>query len=146
MAFINEKDLENFIRQLLKTAFKDNSEVNILNHQAIGDIVIVRNGSKPAIFFLELKYYTSQKGRLGIGTGKGTGIQPEILKLKPTYLETNMMWLLCADSHSQDSFWLLSNKQIRNYLAGGSIGKKQNSKKKNILVKKSSKKGSSTGY
>jgi len=41
-------------------------------------------------------------------------------------LESNLKWLLGSDTHDEYAYWLVSSDTLREYVAGGSIGEKQN--------------------
>lgn len=125
MVFISEREFEAHIRDLLikKVLPLDRSLVMIRNKKAV-DILICRNGKKPALFFLEIKYHKNNHGRLGTGHGKGGGIQPEILQLQPDYFKKQMRWILGTED--KEGYWILSNKEMMQYIANGTIGEKYN--------------------
>ena len=91
--FKNEKSLEKRIRELINEHVARESEILVLEYKTISDIIICRQGHSPGIFFIEVKHY-KQYERIGIGNQKGEGIQPEILKKRPEYLESNLRWLI----------------------------------------------------
>ena len=127
MIFANESDFENHLREIVDSRItSENPGVYALEYKTIGDIVIMRDDPSPAIFFLEIKYYQQAKGRLGIGASSGAGIQPEILNRRPVYLESHLRWVLGSDTHNGDGYWLVTSEKIRQFVAGGCIGKKQN--------------------
>lgn len=120
MTFASERDFENHLRSIISEI----PDVYALESTTIGDIVISRGGTSPAIFFLEVKYFRSSNARLGIGNGSGGGIQPEILEKGPEYLETHLRWAFANDSHN--GYWLATSEVVRKFLSGGGIGRKQN--------------------
>ena len=123
----NERAFEDHLREIIASRITSEiPSVYALEHKTVGDIVIIRDGTSPAMFFLEVKYFQLSKGRLGVGTGSGGGIQPEMLKRRPAYLETNLRWVLASDSHSGNGYWLATSDVICQYVAGGAIGDKQN--------------------
>lgn len=125
--FDNEADFENHLREIISEGITTKMPIiYALKYKTVGDIVLCRDGANPSLFFLEVKYYQLMKGRLGFGNGSGDGIQPEILAKAPQYLESNLKWVFGSDHHSGKGYWLLSSDVVRNYVAGGSIGKKQN--------------------
>jgi hypothetical protein len=127
MVFANEVSFEKHIREIIALNITaKNPEVYALNYKTVGDIVICRDGIVPALYFLEIKYYQMSKGRLGFGNRAGEGIQPEILVRKPAYFESNLRWLIGSDTHGLDSYWLVKSNELRNYIAGGNIERKQN--------------------
>lgn len=127
MAFVNEADYEAHIRGLITSHITDRDpDIFALQYKTVGDIVLCREGNSPAIFFIEIKYFQLEKGRLGFGNGTGAGIQPEMLIKKPAYLESHLRWLLGSDAHEGAGHWFVTSEKIRKYVAGGSIGKKQN--------------------
>lgn len=122
----NEASFEHHIRELIDSCIVQQSrEIIMLENKTIGDIVICREGNSPAIFFIEVKYYKPYE-RIGIGGRKGTGIQPEILKKRPIYLEANLRWLFGQSINGKLEYWLVRSETVCSYLAGGRIGEKQN--------------------
>ena len=127
MNFTNESEFEKHLRKIIKSRITSkNPNVYALRHKTVGDIVIVRDGVSPAMFFLEVKYYQSSKGRIGFGDSSGGGIQPEILKKRPAYLESNLRWVFGSDEHGSDRYWLVTSDEVREFVSGQTIGKKQN--------------------
>lgn len=98
MTFQNEREFEAHIREVItkKILPLDKQLVMIQNKKAV-DILICRNGKKPALYFIEIKYHKNKHGRLCTGHGKGGGIQPEILQLQPDYFKKQMRWILGAE-------------------------------------------------
>ena len=134
MIFTSESDFENHLREIVDSRItSENSDIYALEYKTIGDIVIVRDDPSPAIFFLEVKYYQQAKSRLGIGASSGAGIQPEILKRRPAYLESHLRWVIGSDMHNDDRYWLVTSEKIRQFVAGGRIGKKQNNIQKRLF-------------
>jgi len=125
MKFENEAGFETHLRELIASEIVDSNHV-ILDYKTVADIIICRNGTKPGIFFIEVKYFQLSKGRLGFGNNKGSGIQPEVLVKKPIYLESNLRWLLSSDAHDGNGYWFVTSDVLREYVAGGNIGEKQN--------------------
>ena len=127
MIFVNESDFEDHLREIIDSSITSkNPCIYTLENKAIGDIVIMRDGPSSAIFFLEVKYYQSANNRLGFGARRGTGIQPEILRRRPAYLESHFRWVLGSDTHSGDGYWFVTSEEIRQFTVGGYIGSKQN--------------------
>jgi hypothetical protein len=134
MIYADEKAFEVKLRRLIaETVCKNSPQVAVLDYKTVGDIIIARDGDSPALFFLEAKYYQQKNGRIGFGNGVGEGIQPEILKRRPAYLENHLRWVLGSDSHGDGSFWLVSSEMLRNYVAGGVVGVKQNNIKEALF-------------
>lgn len=125
MPFQNEREFEAHIRELItkKILPLDKNLVMIRNKKAV-DILICRNGKKPGLYFIEIKYHITKHGRLGTGHGKGGGIQPEILQLQPDYFKKQMRWILGSENH--EGYWMLDNLELMNYIAGSAIGEKYN--------------------
>ena len=127
MIFTSELAFEDHLREIIDSRITSkNRSVYALRYKTIGDIVIVRDSAFPAMFFLEVKYYQSSKGRVGFGTSSGGGVQPEILLRRPAYLESHLRWVIGSDTHKGSGYWLVTSDVIRQYVSGGSIGKKQN--------------------
>ena len=125
MPFESEKLFEEYIRKLISKHIlaKDKTLIMFENKKAV-DILLCRNGSKPALYFLEIKYHKRSHGRLSTGHSKGGGFQPEVLSRLPTYFEKNMRWVLGVEDI--DGYWVLKNSELKEYLSGGTIGKKHN--------------------
>lgn len=125
MPYKSEREFEAHIREIItkKILPLDKGLVMIQNKKAV-DILICRNGKKPALYFIEIKYHKTNHGRLGTGHGKGGGIQPEILKLQPDYFKKQMRWILGAESH--EGYWMLNNQELTTFIAGSAIGEKYN--------------------
>lgn len=127
MTFDNERAFEDHLRNIIDSHITSEiPNVYALKNKTIGDIVILRDGTSPALFLLEVKYYQLSKGRLGFGTGSGGGIQPEILKRRPAYLETHLRWAFASDYHTGSGYWLATSDVVCRFISGGAIGRKQN--------------------
>jgi hypothetical protein len=129
----NEIEFENNIRQIiLEEILPSNSDLILLTSKKAVDIVICRNNSNPALFFLEIKYHKNNHGRLGFGHGKGGGFQPEILKKRPQIFETNLKWII--GSEENEHYFLLDNTTLVNYLQGGQVADKFNGIQKRLFI------------
>lgn len=125
MPFENEKAFEEHIRKLIKENILPlNKDLVLFDNKKAVDILICKNGKKPALFFLEIKYHKRSHGRLSTGHGKGGGFQPEIISKLPIYFEHNMRWILGVEDI--EGYFFLRNSQIKGYVSGGSVGKKFN--------------------
>ena len=125
MHFESEKLFEEHIRNLIgKHILPKNKELIMFQNKKAVDVLLCRNGKKPALYFIEIKYHKRSHGRLSTGHSKGGGFQPEILSRLPLYFEKNMRWVLgVAD---MEGYFLLQNSQLVKHIAGGVIGKKYN--------------------
>lgn len=124
MPFPNEAAFERDMRELIRSGVLPALPyVRMMESKKAVDILLYRETS-PALFFLEIKYHQHHHGRCGIGQGKGGGFQPEILRVQPTYFETNMRWILGVED--QDGYLFLPNSTVRKYLSGSGIGEKYN--------------------
>lgn len=122
---MKENDFELKIRKLIKEIIYNKPEFQILEFKSVVDIVICRNTKQnPKLYFIEVKYATGKKGRINIGSPKGVGIQPEILKTKPEYFLQNMKWILGQEK--DDKIYILDTNKATQYIAGKGIGVKQN--------------------
>lgn len=136
MSFDNESAFEDHLRGIIDSRITSkNPGIYALKYKTIGDIVIMRDDPSPAIFFLEVKYYQKAKGRLGIGTSSGKGVQPEILKRHHAYLESHLRWVIGSDTHNGDGYWLVTSEMIRQFVSGGCIGEKQNNIQERLFRK-----------
>lgn len=120
----NELDFENFVKNKILIPITKNTEFKVLENKKAVDIMIAKNGKNPKLYFIEIKYFKDNKGRLGVGQRKGGGFQPEILASKTDYFESNLKWILGSE-HSEE-IWIADNDLIRTYLNGGEIGNKHN--------------------
>ena len=124
-AINNETEFENHIRQnILSNVLDDSKEFKLFNFKKAVDVLIAKNGTASELFFIEIKYHKKSHGRLGFGQGKGAGFQPEVLKDKTTYFESNMRWILGHEDSEQ--YWFVDNDTIRQYLNGDKVGEKYN--------------------
>lgn len=130
----NELAFEGTVRNLIAmNVCGVDPTIRLFDHKTVGDIILTREGASPAIFFLEAKYFQLQKGRLGFGNNTGAGIQPEILKKRPAYLEHHLRWVIGSDHHKGKGYWLVPSEMLCKYVAGGVIGQKQNNIKEALF-------------
>jgi hypothetical protein len=127
VAFSNEGELERHVRHLIANAITaNNPNIYALSNKKAVDIVICRDGPIPALFFIETKLFQAGHGRMGIGTGKGAGYQPEIIQRKPDYFEMNLRWIIVDGRDPEPRYLFVTNEIIRRYLAGRELGEKFN--------------------
>ncbi len=131
--FENESELEKHIRELLNRALAGDARFMLLRSKKVADIVVCREGSSPAIFFIEVKLCKANM-RTGIGSPGGKGFQPEIVQRRPKYLEDHMLWLLC--DQEKGLYVVADTEVISKYPVGSSIGPKQNNISPRILKEK----------
>lgn len=132
MSFTSEKEFEAYIRQLVNQHITTgNPDIFALTNKKAVDIVICKNGKVPHIFFIEAKFHVDSHGRLGFGSSKGNGFQPEILLKRPHYFENNLRWVIGAEFTNKIFF--LNNETMLKYLSGGAIGEKFNNIQKRIF-------------
>jgi hypothetical protein len=125
MTFNNEYNFEKYIRELIdKNISSIDKKIYALRNKKAVDIIICDDNTPPKLFFIEIKYFKNNHGRLGFGGGQGGGFQPEILLKRPIYFEQNLRWILGREDN--DKIFFLSNKQISKYYSGGIIGEKFN--------------------
>ena len=120
-----ELEFENRIKDILSNEVK--SQLNnfiLLDFKKATDIMLCRNGDNPQIYFIEIKYYNTGHGRLGFGHANGKGFQPEILRKNPSFFQKQMRWIL--GSIEKESYYILDNATISQYISGGQIDFKQN--------------------
>jgi hypothetical protein len=110
--------------------FCKSTYLRIKNKKAV-DIIICKNKPTPELFFIEVKYHKNSHGRLGFGSGKGVGFQPEILSKKPEYFEKNLRWILFYED--SDKIFFLTNEKIRNHISKDVIGEKFNNIRKKLF-------------
>jgi hypothetical protein len=122
MNFKNEGELEGWVRGLIdaQVTASDPTIYALKNKKAV-DIVVCRDGLVPALFFIEVKYHQVAHGRLGFGTGKGAGFQPEIVSRKPKYFEEHMRWVIGTEHWHDNKVLFLPSSVVRKYVSGGSV-------------------------
>lgn len=134
MQFQTEAELEKYIRKLIEDRItKNKKNIYALKNKKAVDIIICRDGKKPALFFIEVKYYRIAHGRLALGSGKGCGFQPELLSLKPKYFEKNLRWIMASKEYPNKGVLFLDSKTVGRYIAGREVGKKFNNIQKRIF-------------
>ncbi|MBL4588646.1 MAG: hypothetical protein JKY11_01015 [Alphaproteobacteria bacterium] len=134
MEFKNEGAFEVYLRSLIQTRICDKyPELMLFENKKAVDILICRNGEKPELFFIEVKYYKKSHGRLGFGSASGVGFQPEIVSKSPDYFESNLRWIIAGEGYSNKGALFVPSKIIRRYLSGGTVDKKHNNIQKKIL-------------
>jgi len=129
-----EREFEAHVRGLIaKHITKETPSVYALKNKKAVDILICKDEPEPVLFFIEVKYHKNNHGRLGFGSRKGGGFQPEIMSKKPAYFERNLRWVLASKEHEPGKIIFLSSEVIRNYISGGKVGEKFNNIQKRIF-------------
>ena len=119
MKFKNEAEFERHLRNLIQVNIcASDANLLILDNKNIADIIICKNGNNAGIFFIEVKHLKPTDGRLGFGSAKGAGFQPEILGKRPKYLESNLIWDLYSDKHENNNIVVLSGFVLTIFKAG----------------------------
>ena len=133
MVYLSEIGFEAYIRDVISEHItKFFPEIYALDNKKAVDILICKEAPNPELFFIEVKYHKIKHGRLGFGSSKGGGFQPEILTRKPVYFENNLRWVLASEEEPKKILFLESSV-IRNYLAGGKMAEKFNNIQKKIF-------------
>lgn len=123
--FENEIEFENHVRSLITAHIASKyQDLVLLQNKDVVDIILCKNSETPSIFFLEAKYYTARKNRMGFGDAKGNGFQTEILSRRPAFFDANMRWVFGTEEN--DQYYILTNDQASEFICGGIIGEKQN--------------------
>ena len=134
MGFENEGEFESYLRDLIQEKIcNKHPDLLLFENKKAVDILICRNGEKPELFFIEVKYHKKSHGRLGFGSSSGVGFQPEIVSKAPDYFETNLKWIIAAEGYSSKGILFVPSEIIRRYLSGGVVGKKFNNIQKKIF-------------
>jgi hypothetical protein len=132
MPFASESQFEAYIRQLIHDHITSgNKDIFALTNKKAVDIVICKNGPVPHLYFIEAKFHIHAHGRLGFGSKKGIGFQPEILSKRPHYFENNLRWVIGTEN--SDKIYFLSNETLTKYISGGAIGEKFNNIQKRMF-------------
>jgi len=136
MPFSSEREFETYIRNLIHLHITStNKDIFALTNKKAVDIIICKNGVTPHLYFIEAKFYIDSHGRLGVGSKKGNGFQPEILLKRPDYFESNLRWVV--GSENTDKIYFLTNETLLNYTSGGVIGEKFNNIQKRLFKEQS---------
>jgi hypothetical protein len=134
LTYRNESEFEAYLRSLIAEHItKAAPSIYALRNKKAVDILICKDAPKPELFFIEAKYHQTNHGRLGFGSGKGGGFQPEIVSTKPTYFESNLRWVLASEKHEPGKVLFLSSEEVRKYLSGGKVAEKFNNFQKKIF-------------
>lgn len=124
MPFNTEGELENHVRGLIQNQFAETENFICLDSKSIVDITICKN-LPPELFLIEAKLYNPNNNRINIGRGDGTGIQTEILRERPAYLEDHLLWLLARTD--ENGYILVNNAQLTDYVYQGiALGQQNN--------------------
>lgn len=117
-SFKDEEELREYLIAKLSSIIKThNLPFKILESKNVTDIIITKeNETLPIIAFLEVKYVTASKGRVGIGDKEGKGFQVEILKEKFIYLERYARWIIVKENNDAT---FVNNETIRKCIHGG---------------------------
>lgn len=134
LTYRNESEFEAYIRTLLSEHItKSAPTIYAMKNKKAVDILICKDTHLPELFFIEVKYHQTNHGRLGFGSRKGGGFQPEIVSTMPTYFENNLRWVLASEEHERGKVLFLTSEDIRKYLAGGKVAEKFNNIQKKIF-------------
>jgi hypothetical protein len=134
LTYRNESEFEAYLRALIGDHItKAAPSIYALKNKKAVDILICKDAPRPELFFIEVKYHQTNHGRLGFGSGKGGGFQPEIVSTKPVYFESNLRWVLASEEHEPDKVLFLTSAVVRKYLAGGKVAEKFNNFQKKIF-------------
>ena len=119
MKFRSEDEFERHVRKLIASEVATpSSDLTLLKYKGIADIVICRDNSSPAVFFIELKY---AKDMIGVAEK----IQSEILLKRPHYMENHFMWLIGSQDHEGEC-WFLNSEDLRKYVPKVDVDKENN--------------------
>lgn len=125
MGFLSEKEFEAHLRkEIISPLLRKHKDFYLMESKKAVDILICKNGIKPGLFFIEVKYHRSNHRRLGFGQGKGGGFQPELLINNPSYFQANMRWILGVEE--QNGYLFLTNDEIVKSVSSGNVEKKYN--------------------
>jgi len=139
MRFTDEIQFENHLRELINQQIcSSNNDIVVFENKNLADIVICKNNETSGIYFIEVKHLKPRMGRLGFGGRNGSGFQPEILKKRPKYLESNLIWVLYSEVHeNNDGIVVLTSKELcDDFLQGGSVADKYNGIQQNVFDRK----------
>ncbi|MFQ5924160.1 MAG: hypothetical protein ACE5M4_15080, partial [Anaerolineales bacterium] len=129
--FFKEDEYRDWVQKELEVRFAGTPYV-VLKSMNVNDIIVcVQRSDAPIALFVEVKYFTTSKGRLGLGDGGGRGFQPEILTRRPTYFEQYLRWLIGSE---RNLAVLVSSTQLWRHAAGGVFKEgKQNNIQPSVL-------------
>ena len=131
--FKTESEFEEHIRKLIfNEIISVSTDFLLLENKDVVDIIICNNSIlQPKLFFIEIKFFTQIKGRIGFGTSNGNGFQPEILSKTPQYFNQNMLWIFGRENDV--NYYIFTMSQILNFISGNKIGLKQNNFQKKLF-------------
>ena len=129
--FLKEDEFRDWVQKELELRLAVTHYV-VLKSKNVNDIVVcIQREDESIALFVEVKYFTASKGRLGLGDGDGKGFQPEILTRRPTYFEKHVRWLIGSE---QGRAVLVSSDQLRRHAVGGVFKEgKQNNIQPSVL-------------
>lgn len=134
LIYRNESEFEAYIRALISEHItKATPSIYALKNKKAVDILICKDTPSPELFFIEVKYHQTNHGRLGFGSSKGGGFQPEIVSTKPAYFESNLRWVLASEEHEPGKVLFLTSEVVRKYLSGGKVEEKFNNFQKKVF-------------
>lgn len=134
MAFDSERELETYARSIIQTHITAHTpSIYALDNKKAVDIVICRDGPDPKLFLIEVKFHKRAHGRLGFGSARGGGFQPEIVRRKPDYFEHHLRWLIASEVYEPEGLLFLPSATIRDYVAGGEVGARFNNIQERIF-------------
>lgn len=132
--FSREAEFEAYLRGLIQSRICSiNPDLQLFKNKKAVDILICRNGNKPKLFFIEVKFHKKSHGRMGFGGTKGSGFQPEIVATEPLYFEDSLRWILGSEDDNKTNMQFVSSSVIRRYLSGGKVSEKHNNIQKKIF-------------
>ena len=130
MTFKNEDDFRNWLCIELSRAVPE--PWIVLKGKNVADIILSRqDNAPPLLIFLEVKYHKAFHGRIPIGSGNGSGYQPEYLQKNISYLESYLRWIVC--DAATESCLFLTNEEIREHAVGGIMDGKHNNLKLSVF-------------
>ncbi len=115
--FSREEEYRDWVqRELDARLVSASSKYVVLRSKNVNDIIVCKQESqRPLALFIEVKYFTAIKQRLGLGDRQGRGFQPEILVRRPQYFERYVRWLI----GSQEGLAVLaSSDDLRRHAVG----------------------------
>jgi len=133
--FNNEEKFRNWLLNEVRNRINAESlNFQVLESKNVNDILICEESEAvPVLVLIEVKWYKSSHGRIGIGDGEGKGFQPEILSKRPVYFDRYLRWVI---SNESGKCVFANNEVVSKYLMGGKITEgQQNNINPNILDK-----------
>jgi len=112
------------LRDSLQAFFRQHEPQKVcLDAKGYTDLVLTRTDVN-AIFSIEVKWYKSRNARIGVGNGKGEGMQLDLLRTEFPFMKQNVRWVI--GSEELDGVLFLTGDEVLRHVHGGVTHGQQN--------------------